>query len=225
VSREDVLNLYAEGLSIGEVAKRLGESYGRVRRLIRTAGKARDRHETRRRTIERRNNVTAEHMVRLYLEGYALSVIAETASCCEQFVWRVVRRAGIMRTRGDSKRLNTERKRGGKPKRLPKRCPRCSRSDIVILSNGYCRPCMAEYMRGQYAPTNPKSYEQLAEAAHLTGTEKMLVNRCVQFMRNPGKHEPAEFVLMGMPWRRQVTLMSCAVAKARESNSAREESA
>lgn len=81
----------------------------------------------------------------------------------------------------------------------------------------------------------PKSSADLARAGELTASERMLVLRCVAaiqryesaqhrriregattFRRGAAEESEVEKILEGIPWRRQVTLMSCAIAQARE---------
>jgi hypothetical protein len=157
----------------------------------------------------RRSGLSEERVAELYAEGMTLAEIAATGGVSPTFVQDSLKRAGIAR-RPQLRRV--------------RRCPKCEQ-EKAVLTNGYCRSCHNAYVRDRgkdgEPPAPPMSYSELEALYRLTATEKMLVLRCSHAY---GSSPTPEDVLdrAGIPWRRQVALLSCTVAHARERTERRE---
>lgn len=104
-----------------------------------------------------------------------------------------------------------------------------------------CRDCTNAEARENHVPqAPPKAACELMASAQLTASERMLVFRCVaeirvfqrgleEQLRAKARKQPigrprsgatrvsgCEIVLGGVHWRRQITLMSCAISLAKE---------
>lgn len=210
----DVRRVYEQGFSILDVAHKTGHSVAVVRHYLRRLGLVRrDRAVGNRLRLETTTGVTAEQIVRTYLDGASMADVGKRLNVSTSYVQDTLERAGVpRRSRADSKRLSTAKRKTG-------RCATCKTTEN-LAGNGYCRPCMAERQRGRYQHVEqiePKRYWQLEVSGNLSASERMLVLRCARFLAEGGEENP-EVILTkaGIGWRRQVTLMSCAIALAKE---------
>lgn len=210
----DVRTCYEQGFSILDVAAKTGHSVAVVRHYLRRLGLVRrDRAVGNRLRLETTTGVTSEQIVRAYLDGDSMAAVGKKLRVSTDYVQDTLERAGVpRRSRADSRRLSSKKhKSAGK-------CWTC-KSPNNLLSNGYCRPCMAERQRARYGleAHEPKKYWQLEVSGNLSASERMLVLRCARFMAEGGDKNPETILTeAGIGWRRQVTLMSCAIALAKE---------
>jgi DNA-binding CsgD family transcriptional regulator len=213
-----VRELYESGFSMADVSKQTGHTKGCIGRYLRRIGVVRkDRVIANRMRLERTRGITPTQVVQLYADGKTLREVGQEFGVSADYVQDTLKRAGVpTRNRADSRRLAHAKRNG--------RCPRCKETKHV-LSNGYCRPCFAEYTRERRPDAAPpKEYWQLEVSANLTATERMLLLRCAAAITDRHRISPEQILdKAGIPWRRQVTLMSCALAYARERGTNRKE--